>query len=360
MLQKKEPRFDCIRKRIDRAIDNRVFPCCVAGVTDTSKQRRVYAGGTFTYEDSTHAAEEDSVFDIASITKSIPTACLALQMLDRGDLTLETRFCEYIPELRGAYRKEVTLFHLLTHTIQFGFRLSGLKEESPEAILNAVCTTDYPAPPGTLYSYANATSILLGMLVERAGGDSIANLAEREFFGPLGMTRTGFFPKKQSSLAIVPAEYDPWRNRIICGEVHDESAYALRPRLIAGSAGLFSTVSDLLGFAEMLLDKGISGGRSFFSPAMIEAMHTNQIPWTGEKSGLGWELCRREYMGTGISGSAFGKTGFTGCVIIVDPVCGQAFVMLSNYTFPRRKKDRDAINSVRRDIANMVFFNTMS
>jgi CubicO group peptidase (beta-lactamase class C family) len=152
---------------------------------------------------------------------------------------------------------------------------------------------------------------------------------------------------------IAPTEIDCWRGGVVQGEVHDESAWALnRP---VGSAGLFSTVPDLLTFLCMLLNRGTWKGVRFFSEESIQAMGTNQIAHIGSCTGLGWELNQPRYMGKNCSDWCIGKTGFTGCVFLCDLDKGMGMVLLSNSTFPQRNNNQEAINSVRRDVADIVF-----
>jgi CubicO group peptidase (beta-lactamase class C family) len=153
---------------------------------------------------------------------------------------------------------------------------------------------------------------------------------------------------------IVPTEIDPWRGRVVQGEVHDESAYTLSRVMVPGSAGLFSTAPDLLNFLDMLLAGGVWGGRRFFSERMIRRMSTNQAGPIGACTGLGWELFQRSFMGARCSGRTIGKTGFTGCSCVCDLERGVGIVILSGYTYPRRKSTRGPIDEVRRDIADIV------
>jgi CubicO group peptidase (beta-lactamase class C family) len=139
---------------------------------------------------------------------------------------------------------------------------------------------------------------------------------------------------------------------VIQGEVHDESAWAL-PWAV-GSAGLFSTVPDLLTFLSMLLNGGTWKGVRFFSEGTIQSMSTNQIARLGSCTGLGWELNQPHYMGEHCSDHSIGKTGFTGCMCLCDLGQGTGIVLLSNCTYPRRKPDKELINSVRRDIADII------
>jgi CubicO group peptidase (beta-lactamase class C family) len=299
--------------------------------------------------------KEDSIFDVASITKAIPTSSLALRLMDESKLKLDDRVMEYIPELRSSRREKIFVRHLLTQTLDFGFRLSAFKDKSSDEILDAIYSTELRHEPGETFFYSNATSILLGIVVERISGKCLATCADEIFFNPLGMKRTSFFTELFNREDIVPTEMDPWRGRLIQGEVHDESAFALRKKLIAGSAGLFSTVPDILTFLEMMLNGGKQGTRRFLSRKIIEAVQTSHIDIPGACTGMGWELCQRRFMGSRCSGRTFGKTGFTGCSCAVDPEKGAAFVLLSNYTFPKRKPDMNAINSVRSDCADIVF-----
>jgi CubicO group peptidase (beta-lactamase class C family) len=170
------------------------------------------------------------------------------------------------------------------------------------------------------------------------------------------MEHTTFFPEKLDRDSIAPTEDDPWRGRIIRGEVHDESAWALRPAMVAGSAGLFSTAPDLLRFLAVLMNDGESDGRRLFKPATVRLMHVNALPaWFGATAALGWELDRPDFMGTRRTASSFGKTGFTGCAIVADPSRSAGFVLMTNHTFPRRREDRSAINAVRSALADLVF-----
>ena len=311
--------------------------------------------GRHTYAPCSPVMHDETIFDVASITKAIPTSSLALRLIDEGKLLLDDKLIAYVPEFRNSYRESVRIRHLLTQTLDFGFRLSSYKDKSPDDLLDAIFSADFKSKPGMTFFYSNATSILLGLVVERIYGKDLATLGEEIFFGPLNMTRTTFFPERFGREEIVPTEMDAWRGRMVQAEVHDESAYALRPKMNAGSAGLFSTVPDILSFIEMLLHGGTYGGTCYFSAKILDMMQTNQVDIPGVKTGLGWELDQERYMGRHRSSRTIGKTGFTGCVCMCDFVKYRGMALLSNYTFPLRKMDMSMINSVRSDIADIVF-----
>ena len=136
MLQKK------IADRITRAIDEGVFPACVVGSLTPDAGRNIQAFGRHTCENTAQKANEDSIFDVASITKAIPTSCLGLLLVQKGKLGIDDRVLTYIPELAFSDRGDVRVRHLLTHTLNYNFRLSSFKDMGPQAILTAVFSTE--------------------------------------------------------------------------------------------------------------------------------------------------------------------------------------------------------------------------
>ena len=347
---------DLITKRVLKAIGQKLFSACAVGVVERSGERTILPFGHFTYDAGSPPVREDSIFDVASITKAIPTSCIALQLFEEGKLKLDDTVTSFIPEFSGESKEKATLFHLLAQTLNLSLpHLSSLRDVPPRELLDRVFQAPLKSPPGTKFMYANATSILLGLLVERVSKKRLDELARGRFFKPLGMSGTGFHPEGE----VIPTEVDE-RRGLIQGTVHDESAFVLSSIMTPGSAGLFSTAPDLLIFLEMLLREGELSGKRYFKPETVALMHTNQLEISGKQHGLGWELNQRQYMGEKCSDQTFGKTGFTGCVAMCDPVKGVGLVMLSNCTFPKRRSLEEQVNfmnEVRRDIADIVFGN---
>lgn len=351
-----------ITKEVEQAIKDKVFPGCVIGIVTRDGSRQVLPFGTFTYDPMSANVQEDTIYDVASLTKSIPTSSLALQLIDEGKLATTDKLIDYVPEFRNSDREQVLIQHLLTYTLD-GYGLasamdgtdgSSLNQRKAADFLRVLLTHDFEQRPGTIFKYSNIPAALLGIVIEKVTGNTLDHLAEERFFTPLAMKRSTFHPENFPKEEIVPTENDSWRG-LVHGVVHDESAFVCKQEgMIVGHAGLFSTVPDLLTFLEMLLNKGVFQGRRYFSETIIKEMSTNQIPLLGDYTGLGWELNQPRYMGQYCTPNTFGKTGFTGTLCVCDIEKGVAYVILSNRIFPKRPADSQAINTIRKKIGDII------
>lgn len=324
---------------------------------------------------------EDTVFDIASLTKVCPTSTLALSYILDGKLSVDTKVIDYIPELQTNYREDVRIFHLLTHSLDYRVPMKTLRTLPPEGILDALFMYQFEKAPGADFNYGNPASVLLGIILQRLTGKDLQQQGRERFFEPLGMTRSGWDPLTRDWNPIPPEEISPteiceFRGREICGEIHDESAWVLRKLFPVGSAGMFSCVPDLLKFVKMVLNDGMAvndaGDKIRVAPAGILKM-VSENAFTREDSArfmpegssaanatsactaLGWELNSEKFMGTRVSSHAFGKTGFTGASIVADPSKGAAVVLLSNFTYPHREKNADRIHAFRAILSDTFF-----
>lgn len=344
---------EAITARINQAIKDKVFPGCVVGIVKKDGERQIFPFGNFTYDSDSPEVKEDTIYDIASITKSIPVASLALMLIDQGRLKISDKLIDYIPEFSNSDREIVLIKHLLTYTLD-GYGLASLKQKTMKELFETLLTHDFEKRPGTVFKYTNIPAALLGMVVERITGSTLDKLADEYFFGPLKMERTTFFPENFSLEEIVPTEIDDWRG-LVHGVVHDESAYiAKKEGKIVGHAGVFSTAGDILNFLEMLLNEGKFKGGEYFSKQIIDLMGSNQISELNNFTGLGWELNQPRFMGRNCSEHTFGKTGFTGTLCVCDVEKGIAYVILSNRIYPKRPVDSSAINSVRADLGEII------
>jgi CubicO group peptidase (beta-lactamase class C family) len=164
------------------------------------------------------------------------------------------------------------------------------------------------------------------------------------------MTSTTYRPDASLRARIAPTEFDPWRQRLVHGEVHDENAYMLGG--VSGHAGLFSTAADLTRFARMMLNGGTLDGVRVLRPQTIAQFTAVQDPTLSHRA-LGWETpSGRNSAGSRMSARAFGHTGFTGTSLWMDPERGTFVVLLSNRVNPSRQNSR--IVQVRIALADAV------
>lgn len=348
---------ELIRDRVKSAIEESVFPGCVIGVV-SEKDRQILPFGRLTYEINSRPVQVETVYDLASITKKVANSSVLLRLIDNGRVGLDDPVVKYLPEFGNHSGKEqVTIKHLLTYTLDIEVpSASSFKDRPAEEIIEVMIQAPLKSRPGEKVLYTNSTAILRGLVIRAVTGQGLEVLAREYFFDSLEMKSTTFQPEKLDRSVIAPTEVDTWRKREICGEVHDESTYTLqRAGYYLGAAGLFSTAGDLLTFASMLLSGGVYKGCRYFSPALIEAMQTDQCPKLEQSIGLGWDLNSKFKMGELSSDRAFGHSGFTGTMVVIDPVHKLGLVILSNCTYPKRPLDNRAINRFRRDIADIIF-----
>jgi len=353
--------MDKIVDRLERAVREKVFPGAVLGIFKRNGERMIYPVGNFTYEKDSSKVQENTMYDMASVTKSIPGSCSILKLIDDGRIRLDNKLVSFVPEFGNFPKKnEVTIKHLLTYTLDLDVPgLSTLKDKTAKEITTLVTEAPLKSAPGSKHVYTNSTAGFFAPIIKKITGQTLDAFADDTFFEPLGMSRTTFFPENFNKKEITPTEIDEWRGREIQGEVHDESAFIFhKENQITAAAGLFSTAPDILNFLEMLLNAGMFAGKKYFSKEMVKNMHTNQTGvFDGDlgRAGLGWVIGWPDGLGQYASTETFCKSGFTGTFVAIDPMKGIAFALLSNRTYPKRPKDNSAISAVRRDISDCVF-----
>jgi CubicO group peptidase (beta-lactamase class C family) len=198
--------------------------------------------------------------------------------------------------------------------------------------------------------YSDLGAIILGQIVERVSGEPLDAYLTRHVFKPLGMASTQYRPGADLLPRIAPTEYDPWRQRHLRGEVHDENAFSLGG--ISGHAGLFSTGHDVARLTRMYLNSGILDGVRIVQPETIRRFTTVQDSAFSHRA-MGWETPNgANSAGRLMKRPAFGHTGFTGTSIWIDPTRDLFVVLLTNRVNPTRQNLR--IGAVRTALADAV------
>jgi len=346
-------RFEAIHRVLADAVSARAFPGCAFGALASGKIVLQGALGRFTYEEDSPAVDADAVYDVASITKVAATTAAAMLLHQRGLFDLDTPLGELLPgfivgRAPGQHARKVTLRHLLAHNsglpgyVEFYRTLS-----TPAELYRACLELPLEAEPGTRAEYSDPGFILLGKAIEvilqsRHEAGELDSWVHREVFGPLGMASTGFCPPPAAAPFIPPTEEDTTlRHRRIQGEVQDENAWVLKG--VAGHAGLFSNVADLLRFAcEILGASAAAAPRpdpaqpTLFKPETIEIFSQRQGP-EGSSRALGWDTPSENSSAGGLfSAHSIGHLGYSGCSLWIDLEAGIAAALLTNRTWPDR------------------------
>jgi CubicO group peptidase (beta-lactamase class C family) len=253
---------------------------------------------------------------------------LTLVLESRGMLSLEDAVEAWLPRFP---RSDTTLLHLLDHT-------SGLIDHRPffqhmrgrPAIEAAVLEEATRSAPSGEVRYSDLNYMLLGWVLEDCGRAPLDELFCRDVAAPLGLTRTVFRPGRDEETAATELDGDQRLTPgLVWGEVHDGNSHALGG--VAGHAGLFAPLGDLVEFTRHLLEPD---GR-VLTPAAVEAMATKRAGSSPDVRGLGWRLAPEDW---GVwPEDTMWHTGFTGTSLLVSRRLGLGVVLLTNAIHPYRR-----------------------
>jgi beta-N-acetylhexosaminidase len=332
---------------VDTAVWRGAAPGAVLGVS-VRGVRYLHGTGRMALDDPREPGPA-TIWDMASVTKVVALTTGLMLARDRGLVDLDAPVARYVPSFAGPGKDRVTVRHLLTHSsgLPAHRRLWELAPDR-DAALALVDTVSLDAPPGTRTVYSDLGAIVLTRVLETVTGEPFDAWAARHIFTPLGMRDAGFRPPAERLDRIAPTERDPWRGRIVHGEVHDENAAWLGG--VSGHAGLFGTAEDLLAFGEWLV---AGSGPVTVSPAVLNEFLRRQDLVRGSSRALGWDTpSRNSSAGRWLSSGSVGHTGFTGTSLWVDRDRQLVVVLLSNRVHPTR--ENTAWLGVRSRVAERV------
>ncbi|HMG85574.1 MAG TPA: serine hydrolase domain-containing protein [Terracidiphilus sp.] len=345
-MPEQSERFAGVYKVLQNAIATHAFPGCAFGVFAGGETVLEDALGRFTYETESPSVEPHTVFDVASITKVVSTTAAAMLLYQRGLLDLDMPLGELLPGFvvgrdSAKLARLVTLRHLLAHNSGLpGYVEFFRTVATPAELYRACLELPVEAVPGERSEYSDPGFILLGKALEVLTRENLAVWAQKEVFGPLGLTATLFSPSIAQRALIPPTEIDnTFRHRLIQGEVQDENAWILNGA--AGHAGLFSNVADLLRFAAEILATSDNGSpqnaSALFTSDTVDSFAMPQGP-EGASRALGWDTRSKESSaGQYFSAHSIGHLGFSGCSLWIDLDASVTAVLLTNRTWPDRQ-----------------------
>ncbi len=301
------------------------------------------AVGNAALEPRVEPVRETTVYDLASLTKPLATALVAVLLEQRGRLALEASLSGLLPGLADSAWGDRTPLDLGAHR-------AGLPAWQP-LYLQAGSLDEYvrriggiaPAPdPGTTL-YSDLGYILLGAALERAGGASLARLFDEHVAAPLELRETGFAVEPGRFASAAPTErgnlYEralagaagsghAWRTGLLRGEVHDANAHALGGA--AGHAGLFGTLSEVARIAREILRPQRLALSQRARARLLAPVAVRPGTRTFGMVAAADSAAARGVLDDG----APGHTGFTGTSVWFEPRRDAFYVLLSNRVHP--------------------------
>lgn len=341
-------RFAPARDVLRGAIAHLACPCAVVEAGDSTQPLWTESFGTLTFGAASPAATRDTIFDLASLTKVLSTAPLLMRAIEQGELGLDDRVADHLPEWRGDDRLGITIRDLLSHASGLpAHRHYYLQLAGAEAIRQAIVREPLDYSPRTASLYSDLGFMLLGFLLGRGRSLGERFDALKSDIAPADDLQ--FHPPAVWLRRTAPTEMDWWRGRLLRGEVHDENTFALGGA--AGHSGLFGTVAGVGSFARHLLQV-LSGRTGAFRAGTVAEFITRRADVPGSRA-LAWDtMLPTSSCGRLMSARAFGHTGFTGTSLWIDPERGIYVVLLTNRVHPSRANT--AIQAVRRALHDAI------
>jgi len=368
--------FAAVERAMDDAVAAGAFPGVVVLVNVAGETVFLRAAGLRALDDPASPMREETIFDLASLTKPLATATAMMVMVRERKISLDDRLTRFFHNFGVHGKTHVTFRHLLANTSGLpGWRpyyKDVLRTEragrinftassgAKEFVYEAIQREKPECPPGARTIYSDLGFILLGAAIEQVSGLTLDRYCHEKIFRPLGLRSTSFVDL--SSLRtrrlelipemIAPTERCPWRERVLCGEVHDDNAYAMGGA--AGHAGLFSCARDIDRLATTLRES-YEGQNVFLPPSVVREFWRRDDPVGSSSWALGWDTPSPKDSTAGelISRHAVGHVGFTGTSLWIDLDRRAHVIVLSNRVHPSR--DNDRIRDVRPRLHDLVF-----
>lgn len=370
------PSFAAVEDALDAAVGRGVFPGAVLLVREADRVFYLRAFGRRASESGAAPMTEGTIFDLSSLTKAVATSIAMMLLVRDGRLRLDDRITRFFHNFGVHGKTHVTFRQLLSHSAGLAAWRPYYKDvvhiEQREGRVNFIGSRGakefvyqqiqrerLEAPPGTRAIYSDLGFMLLGAAVEEISGQTLDRFCHDKIYRPLSLRATGFIDLmllRTRRLApvtemIAPTERCPWRKRVLCGEVHDDNAYAMGG--VAGHAGLFSSAAEVDTILCRL--EACFAGRDDFVPT--EIMQTFwRIDGTVPSStwALGWDTPspQQSMAGSLFSPTTVGHLGFTGTSIWIDLARQRHVILLSNRVHPSR--DNNAIRELRPLVHDLV------
>ncbi len=368
--------FSAVDVVLEEAVRDGTFPGAVVLVRQDGEVVYRKAHGYRSLEPERTPLSEDTVFDLASLTKPLATTVALMRFVAEKKIRLDDRISRFFPNFGTCGKMATTIRQLLSHSSglpawrpyyeelraqkQKVSRLATLGSQSARDFIYAQIQREKAEyEPGTRTLYSDLGFMLLGALIEDMSGTSLDQYCWTKIYRPLGLQAIGFVnvetlrQKKYETATemIAPTERCPWRERILCGEVHDDNAYAMGG--VAGHAGLFAPIDEVDRLVSTLVECH-AGIHPFLPADVVRDFWTVNTAVPDSPWACGWDTPSPQGSSAGefFSSRSIGHLGFTGTSVWIDLERNIHIIMLSNRVHPRR--DNEKITAFRPILHNAV------
>lgn len=346
---------------INKAIADKEIPGAVLAVVKNGRMAYLKAYGNKEISPSRISMDENTVFDLASLTKPLATAISAMILVERGQLRLIDKVNLFIPDFmpwsKGKEKKDIRVIDLLTHTSGLPSYAPVIKIEKtignskPDKMINYIATVDREFEPETDFQYSCLNYIALQRIIEIVSKQDLRTFAKQNIYDVLEMAHTDYNPTGETLERAAPTV--KLKNGVVLkGLVQDPLARELNLG-VSGNAGLFSDANDLAILVAALQNGGEYNGKRILSPMGVKTMRT--VPRNTQTIGRtpGWDLFTPYSSSNGdlFGPNTYGHTGYTGTSITIDPDTNTAVILLSNRVHPTNSGN---VVRLRSFIANIV------
>lgn len=370
---------------INSAVANEEIPGAVLAIVKDGKMAYLKAYGNKRVYPHKEPMTTETIFDMASCSKTMSTAVCTMILVERGKIRLSDAVSVYLPGFEnwtsedGKEKKTIRVADLLTHTSGLpSYGPTAKLEEQygsphPEGLMEYIKTCKRQFKPQTDYSYSCLNFITLQNIIEKVSGQSLREFARENLFDVLGMNHTDYLPtvrdKKGNWINTSDAHWasmteGDWHSliaptekqangQVLLGQVHDPLARIMNGG-ISGNAGVFSCAEDIAVLCAALQNGGEWNGRRILSPQTVKAMRTvprGDVAQFGRT--LGWDNSSGYASNQGdlFGWNTYGHTGYTGTSIIIDPDNNTSVILLINAVHP---VDGKGVVRLRSLVANAV------
>ncbi len=382
---------------INQSIEAGEMPGAVLAVVRDGKMAYLKAYGNRSIFPTAEPMTANSIFDMASCSKTLGTAVSFMTLVDKGLIRLQDAVSVYLPGFKNWEgengKSTIRVEHLLTHTSGIPSYVSpkhiretygeNANTDSLIAYIGS-CRRDFK--PGTKFQYSCLNFITLQKILEKVTGMTLRDYAKKHVFEPLGMKHTDYLPchydakknlwvndqnvvvtdealyttddysiKSNTSKGyyIVPTEKQSKDGKTcFVGQVHDPLAREINHG-ISGNAGLYTTAEDAAILCAALQNGGELNGVRILSPLAVKAMRTVPRDEYDQGRSLGWDVFSSyaSNLGNLFSTETYGHTGYTGTSVLIDPVNDVSIILLTNRVHP---DDANSVTRLRTLVANAV------